>query len=284
MTISPQICTHFYTTHPGRCLLAIIVPTYNRSRSLVQLLNQLAGEVAPLAQQIQILVSDNHSPDDTECQVGQWIETYGAELPLCYFRQADNLGAIGNLNFLIAQVDAEYCWPIADDDLLVNGTLEKVVQALAELTQQDLMLLVRATNIEEWDNAPHLTVKSVQQAQRIEVGQPVCLPFVLAAPFLSSVIVQTNTLRGFLPQLEPYRATDYTNWGVALLSAQQTGHFHLLDQECVRGNATMIGQSRIPTFRILVMGRVKIWHVLTRAPLRMKIGRASCRERVLVQV
>ena len=237
----------------------------------MQLLDQLADEVATMARQVQILISDNASPDDTKSQVQQFIYTRGTNLALCYFRQSENIGANGNLNFLISQANAAYCWSVADDDLLVSGALTKVVQALQRLTQDDRLMLVRVTDIEEWDATPRATQESTQQPRRYELNQPTCLPFLLAAPFLASIIIQTSTWLAFLPQLDPYIATDYTNWGVALLSAQQAGHFHLLDQECVRGNATMIGQSRIPTFRILVMGRVKIWHVLTRAPLRMML-------------
>ena len=234
----------------------------------MQLLNQLAVEAEPITQQVQILISNNASTDDTENRVREFIDKYQDTLALCYFRQSENIGGVGNLSFLVTQANTPYCWSIADDDLLITGALVNVIQALQQLNQDDQLMLVRVKDIEEWDAAPSLTQQSTLRPQRFEIDNIDCLPFVLAAPFLASIIIQTRIWLTFLPQLEPYLYTDYTNWGVALLSAQRANHFHLLDQPCVRGNATMVGPSRIPVFRILVMGRIIIWHALVREPLR----------------
>jgi hypothetical protein len=110
-------------------LLTIVVPTYNREADLRRLLASLDRELAG-APDITVLVADNASPD------GTWalLQDAATTRPwLRVHRHADNLGAVGNLQWLAANApEAEYLWCFGDDDFLLPGGLATILRALRE--------------------------------------------------------------------------------------------------------------------------------------------------------
>ncbi|HWI73006.1 MAG TPA: glycosyltransferase [Baekduia sp.] len=112
-------------------LLTIAVPTYNREADLRRLLDCLDRELAaPGAEGVMVLVSDNASPDGTWALLQEAAATRPWLRP---HRQAENLGPVGNLQWLVANASAaEYLWCFGDDDLILPGGLATVVAALRE--------------------------------------------------------------------------------------------------------------------------------------------------------
>lgn len=108
-------------------LLAICVPTYNRGDELAELLAQLEPEVAG-HDDVVLLVSNNASPDGTE----ELLAELSATRPwLLTHRQPENLGATGNVKWLIANApQSEYTWVFCDDDRLEPGALDEILEVL----------------------------------------------------------------------------------------------------------------------------------------------------------
>jgi glycosyltransferase involved in cell wall biosynthesis len=109
-------------------LLAICIPTYNRSHHLVGLLDQLAGESSVRSGETRVLVADNCSPDDTPLV----LERSRSRIPvLDVHRQESNLGGLANALWCYANPpEAEYVWVMGDDDRLEPGGLDEVVSLL----------------------------------------------------------------------------------------------------------------------------------------------------------
>ena len=62
-------------------LLTIIVPTYNRARSLALLLDTLRHEIAPVDDSVDIVVGDNASTDGTaDVTTAEWARRSAAEV------------------------------------------------------------------------------------------------------------------------------------------------------------------------------------------------------------
>lgn len=120
-------------------LLTIAVPTYNRSESLRALLGTLGPQIAG-HDQIELLISDNASPDDTEQVVRDAI---AAGLECRYMRNEQNLGADGNFLRCYAESRGRYVWLFSDDDYLFAGAVERVLQILQE-TEPDLIYIAPA--------------------------------------------------------------------------------------------------------------------------------------------
>ena len=111
----------------ARPLLTIAVPTYNRSANLALLLTNLAPQIAEFPQ-VELLISDNASPDDTEAVVQRFIAT---GLRCRYIRNAENLNTDPNFLQCYQQARGQYVWIIGDDDVLFPGALAYILPYLA---------------------------------------------------------------------------------------------------------------------------------------------------------
>ncbi len=118
--------------------LSIVIPTYNRADKLLRLLRNIEVELSDynLIDQIQVLVSDNASSDDTQLKVASFSSV---EYRLSYFRQEENIGFDGNVRFLYEIAQTDYVWFFSDDDILLPGAISKVMKGLTEIKPEVLL-------------------------------------------------------------------------------------------------------------------------------------------------
>jgi glycosyltransferase involved in cell wall biosynthesis len=117
-------------------LLTFAVPTYSRAHYLdgllAALLEQMRGET-----RVEILVSDNASPDGT----GALVEEYRTRgLAIRYICNETNIGADRNILQCYEQASGKYVWIFSDDDLIIPGALKRILNALSSL-QYDLVCI-----------------------------------------------------------------------------------------------------------------------------------------------
>jgi abequosyltransferase len=113
---------------PKRPLLTIAIPTYNRSQLLRQLLDSLREQIVG-EERVSLLVSDNASTDDTESAVQEELRR-GTTLD--YIRNTANVGSDANFLQCYERSRGKYVWIISDDDVLLPGTIGKLLPYLAE--------------------------------------------------------------------------------------------------------------------------------------------------------
>ena len=102
--------------------LSICIPTYNRAAFLAETLDNVLAQVTD---EVEVIVSDNASPDDT----GDVVRTRQARFPrLTYFRQPENLGPDRNYLQSVALAQGEWCWLLGDDDLLEEGAIPYLLE------------------------------------------------------------------------------------------------------------------------------------------------------------
>jgi glycosyltransferase involved in cell wall biosynthesis len=101
------------------------VPTYNDGPFLRQCLESLAAQTYP---NLEILVGDDASSDDTPAIVARM--SAGSRRPICYVRNAVNLGQFGNVNALIARARGTYVAVYHSDDVYTPQIVEKEVAFL----------------------------------------------------------------------------------------------------------------------------------------------------------
>ncbi|WP_206951644.1 glycosyltransferase family 2 protein [Trinickia acidisoli] len=108
--------------------LTIAIPTFNRAGYLRMNLERLVEEVRALPPgQVEVLVSDNHSTDETPAVVAGVIE---AGLAVRYIRNERDLGSDANIAQCFNEARGDYVQIMGDDDLYVRGTLAYVVSLL----------------------------------------------------------------------------------------------------------------------------------------------------------
>jgi abequosyltransferase len=104
-------------------LLTIAIPTYNRAHYLDLCLRQIARQYPAVHEAVEVLVSNNRSTDNTD----DVVENYRDRLAIRYFKNKENIGAERNLVQCFIQSSGKYILILSDDDLLLDGTLERLI-------------------------------------------------------------------------------------------------------------------------------------------------------------
>ncbi|MEO8236794.1 MAG: glycosyltransferase family 2 protein [Flavobacterium sp.] len=108
-------------------LLSICIPTYNRSKALDGNLKALFKQIENKNLPIELIVSDNCSSDDTSVVVKKHIDK---GMSINYIRNSENLGMDGNFAQCYRKAIGKYVLVLGDDDFLIEGMLEKLLEYL----------------------------------------------------------------------------------------------------------------------------------------------------------
>jgi abequosyltransferase len=120
-------------------LLTIAIPTFNREKSLRRSLGTIVRQLNDIEagwDLVEFLVSDNCSTDNTRALVQEFAQ----QARIKYSANSTNLGMEGNFLTCFERAQGTYVWTISDDDVLVDGALQKVIDLLA-LTPVDLVYM-----------------------------------------------------------------------------------------------------------------------------------------------
>jgi len=113
----------------SQVLVTVAVVTYKSSETVLETLDSIYGQTH---QRIQLMIADDHSPDDTLKVVSGWIRTYGSRFENVRILKAKkNHGVTGNCNIAIHQAAGEYIQLIAGDDIMLPDAISHKV-AFAE--------------------------------------------------------------------------------------------------------------------------------------------------------
>jgi abequosyltransferase len=108
-------------------LLSIAIPTYKRSDYLRDNLKQLALVGKNHWNEVELIVSDNCSPDATESVVR---EAQRNGLPVTYIRNEENIGSDANIAQCFNVSKGKYVLILGDDDFFMDGALTTLIDLL----------------------------------------------------------------------------------------------------------------------------------------------------------
>lgn len=111
----------------ARPLLTLAIPTYNRASYLDSCLAHVCGQVEGVGKAVEILVSDNNSPDDTGEVVGKYILAGAA---IRYVKNEENIGPDRNFLQCFRMAAGRYVLIFGDDDILLDGSIKKILDVL----------------------------------------------------------------------------------------------------------------------------------------------------------
>lgn len=112
-----------------RPLLTIAIPTYNRARFLNQCLKRVTDQVDAADDRVEILVSDNCSPDDTREVVAKYIDA-GAKIR--YLVNKENMGLDFNVAQCYKEAKGQFVVAFGDDDQLLAGSVDLILKTIQE--------------------------------------------------------------------------------------------------------------------------------------------------------
>lgn len=110
-------------------ILSICIPTYNRADFLLDCLNSIVEQFSDDAvlSQVEIVISDNYSLDNTGGVVKKFQEKYKN---IKYFKNKSNIGFDRNLLNTIEKSSGEYCLTLGDDDAIFPGALSLLLNKI----------------------------------------------------------------------------------------------------------------------------------------------------------
>ena len=102
--------------------LSVIIPTYNRAEYLSQCLHSV---LASSYENLEVIVSDNASQDDTQAVVSSFGDNR-----LRYYRNDTNIGAELNILKLLEYASGDYVFCLTDDDYLSEGAVSQILEII----------------------------------------------------------------------------------------------------------------------------------------------------------
>ncbi len=111
--------------------LSLCLPTYKRAALLDGALRAVLGQITPdRAAQVEVIVLDNASPDDTPGVVARAQADF-SHVPMRYVRRLENIGPDANFTDALTQARGEFLYLLSDDDILLPGAVETLLGLIA---------------------------------------------------------------------------------------------------------------------------------------------------------
>lgn len=102
-------------------ILTVAVPTYNGSKTIRDMMDIMLPQITD---EIEVIVSDNCSTDETPEIIKEYQKKYGF---IRYIRNENNIGADGNFLQCLQKASGKFVMLISDDDIIVEGGLNKIL-------------------------------------------------------------------------------------------------------------------------------------------------------------
>lgn len=107
-------------------ILTIGIPTWNRKAELRECLELVLPQAAA-EKDVEVMVCDNHSDDETPTLVEAFREKYPA---LRCVRHKTNIGADRNFIEVLRQASGTYVWILSDDDFITDGAVRRILDII----------------------------------------------------------------------------------------------------------------------------------------------------------
>ena len=178
----------------------LLIPTYNRSKELIENLVFLKGEIGKLSTNfsVRIIISDNASTDETQSVLNDFISE-NSGIKILYNRNTENIGLEKNMVKVLSLAESDFILWCGDDDTFQKGYLEYCFETLQKKPNIGLQI----TGINKVDEKGEITsVRNENfEEKEFKAGLAVVLEYSYLGHQLSGLLMKRETL------LEDYLAT-----------------------------------------------------------------------------
>jgi glycosyltransferase involved in cell wall biosynthesis len=122
-------------------LLSICITTYNRSAWLAVTLARVLQLTRSYRDVVEVVVCDNASTDSTP----DVVKRCATRDEVRYHRNTENVGMLGNLPITASLARGRFVWLLGDDDVLVEGVIEDVLEGILDYPDIEMIYLNYAT-------------------------------------------------------------------------------------------------------------------------------------------
>ena len=109
-------------------LVSVIIPVYNKSSYIERSLNSVINQTY---QNIECLVVDDASTDDSLAKVHETVDGYSGDIKFLVFARSENKGASAVRNFAIRQAKGDYLFFLDADDELPLDSISLLVDKVS---------------------------------------------------------------------------------------------------------------------------------------------------------
>ncbi|MFC2426221.1 MAG: glycosyltransferase family 2 protein [Capnocytophaga leadbetteri] len=202
-------------------ILSICIPTYNRAAILDGALEAIEKALRQIdSSEIELVISDNCSPDNTKEVVQKYKEK---GLPIStYIRNEENLGIIGNIKQCFKLAKGKYVWVLGDDDYIRQDTLKIILDKIQNkdygLVHIHLKYVLANANF----HTPYIEFEQVEEFFKcISIG----------FTFITANIVATKYIADF--DFEKYEETWIPHMPLYMMTAKKYDNNLIINQELV---------------------------------------------------
>lgn len=146
------------TTSP---LVTVVVVSYNSSQTIVETLDSIYNQSY---KNIELIVSDDCSTDETADIVRKWLEEKGSRFVNSELVTTSiNTGVSGNVNRGVAKSNGEWIKSIAGDDLLVPEGIDEYVRFVQSHDEEVRMCVCDVEPFSEQGEVPENIIESYKR-------------------------------------------------------------------------------------------------------------------------
>lgn len=133
-------------------LLTIAIPTYNGANTIGNALDLLLPQ---MTDEVELVIYNNCSNDNTENVIFSYIKRYP---DIKYIKNRENLGADGNFLQCMRMATGKFTMLLSDDDILVEGALEKILTFLKKNEDVSLVFLYTIGFLDKYIDIAHCNI------------------------------------------------------------------------------------------------------------------------------
>jgi len=183
-------------------VLSICVLTYNRPNFLIELLNSIFTLDKSSLDQIEIIVIDNGSTDET----WQILDKYSSHRNFVSERFSENLRGSASYLELIKRVNGDFIIFPGDDDVFKPSTLSKAIKFLSEFGEKYSLIAFGADTINEYGKSNLFSYSPPSKYSRDQIAAKLLVDSVFWMP---CTIVKTNVVKD---KNDPLTITAFDWW------------------------------------------------------------------------
>lgn len=193
----------------GEVKLTVGIPTHNGSMYIKEAINSILSQLDGIKQnQLEILVSDNASTDNTE----EIINEYMVQYPniISYYKNDVNMGYDRNVDLVFKRAKGKYVKLLGDDDTLIKNSLNGMFRIIS--TYPELGVILHSiTFIDANNNKKTETAKAISENLFCIDGNAFFQKSKWETATLSSLIIRKNDWNN--SNLEKYVGTQWMHIG-----------------------------------------------------------------------
>lgn len=206
-------------------ILTIAIPTYNRADKLKKCIELIMNEV--LGKNIEILVSDNASLDNTEVVMKEILNTYPQ---IMYYRNSENIGPDRNFLNCFEKAKGEYVWLIGDDDMLLPDAMDSILEALSK---KPVFLHLNTSTLISDEPLKYVNARMEDEGilEYIDKNE-FFKKMSIHVTFLSALVLRTDLIQE-ISDKEKYIGTYFIQSHIALKTLENDGLYMINTKNCL---------------------------------------------------